>query len=111
MAKAVFRQNGESLDYINTGVTTIAATTVIDINGKRIGVAGCEIPPGEMGSLMVKGVYSIPKKVAATVFAMGDPVEFDGDGIVAAGGSETPAGWVIENSPTLKPDVLVDING
>lgn len=54
MGKAEYWQRGETLDYKNTGTATIEANTVV-IFGSRIGVAGTDIMPGEVGSL--HGIY------------------------------------------------------
>ena len=81
MAKtAVYWQKGEALDYWNSTEAAIPAGTVLTF-GTRIGVAGTEIPAGEMGSVHVTGVFEIPKK-SGTALALGDPVKFDDtDGI------------------------------
>lgn len=86
MAKtAAYIQRGEALDYQNTTESVIQAGTVV-LFGKRMGVAGGDIPPGEMGSIHVTGVFEIPKK-ASTELAAGDPVVFtEADGIDKASG-------------------------
>ena len=55
MSKAAYWQRGETLDYKNQTDTRIDANTIIPI-GERIGVAGTDILPGELGSLHVTGV-------------------------------------------------------
>lgn len=50
MSKAEYWQRGESIDYKNTGSSAIEANSVI-VLGKRVGVAGMTIQPGETGSL------------------------------------------------------------
>jgi len=56
MAKATYYQRGETLDYANTGVTAIEAGTIVVI-GTRVGVVGCSIAPGEIGTVHVEGCY------------------------------------------------------
>ena len=73
--KANYVQRGEAIDYLNSGETTIEAGDVVII-GKHIGVVGCDIPAGEVGSLHVQGVFEVPKK-ASEVLAVGDNVTFD----------------------------------
>ena len=68
MASAAFWQRGESLDYKNTGSTTIEANTIVAY-GSRIGVIGCEIAPGEVGSLHVTGVFKMPKTGTSAIAA------------------------------------------
>lgn len=53
MSKAIYWQRGESLDYVNTGVTVIEANSIIDLNKHRIAVAGTSINPNEKGSIHV----------------------------------------------------------
>ena len=60
MSKAAFWQRGETLDYRNDTDTKIEANTVISF-GSHIGVAGTDILPGELGSLVVTGVFEIDK--------------------------------------------------
>ena len=81
MAKtATYIQRGEGLDYQNTTEVMIPAGTVI-LLGKRMGVAGGDIQPGEVGALHMAGVFEIPKK-ASVALAAGDNVVFtDADGI------------------------------
>ncbi len=81
MAKmAVYVQRGEALDYKNSTENAILAGTVILI-GKRIGVAGCEIPAGGMGTVHMTGVFEIPKK-SGVALNLGDDVVFtEDDGI------------------------------
>ena len=50
MSKAEYWQRGESIDYKNTGSSAIEANSVI-VLGKRVGVAGMTIQPGETGSI------------------------------------------------------------
>ena len=46
MSKAEYWQRGESIDYKNAGSSAIEANSVI-VLGKRVGVAGMTIQPGE----------------------------------------------------------------
>lgn len=53
MAKtAAYVQRGEALDYKNGTEEMIPAGTVVLV-GKRIGVAGCDIPAGAVGTIHV----------------------------------------------------------
>ena len=78
MATANFYQRGESLDYTNSGDTKINAGTII-LYGTKIGIAGCDIAPGETGSIHVEGVFEMPKDYAASDKALsaGDAVYWD----------------------------------
>lgn len=78
MATAEFWQRGETLDYTNSGDTKIAAGTII-LLGSRLGVAGCDIPAGETGSLHVNGVFEMPKDYGDSGKALtaGQEVQWD----------------------------------
>ena len=114
MASAAFWQRGESLDYKNTGSTTIEANTIVAY-GSRIGVIGCEIAPGEVGSLHVTGVFKRPK-TGTSAIAAGADVYWDGDGITEADndGEGTPtyypvAGFVASAAAAGDTTVAVKI--
>lgn len=91
MASATYWQRGESLDYVNSGNTIIAANTIVALTG-RIGVIGTDIKPGEKGSIHVSGVYEIAKTGTAAL-TMGQEVYFDGTGITNTSSGNTPAGF------------------
>jgi predicted RecA/RadA family phage recombinase len=57
MATATYWQRGEALDYVNNTEAIIEANTVI-VYGDRIAVTGCDIAPGELGSIHVEGVFA-----------------------------------------------------
>jgi predicted RecA/RadA family phage recombinase len=76
---ATYLQRGEALDYRNTTETTIPHGTIVTI-GPRIGVTGCDIPPGQLGTIHVCGVFRI-KKTDAAAIGIGQTVYYDGTGI------------------------------
>lgn len=76
---ATYLQRGEALDYRNTTEETIPHGTIVTI-GTRIGVTGCEIPPGKLGSIHVCGVFRI-KKTDTAAIGIGQTVYYDGTGI------------------------------
>lgn len=108
MAKATYWQRGETLDYKNNTSATIEANTIIVI-GKRIGVIGTTIYPGEKGSLHVSGIYSIPK-TADVEIALGANVYFDGTAITTTE-TDTPAGYAVEAAAADAATVLVKLLG
>lgn len=110
MAKATYWQRGESLDYKNGTTDIIPENTIIAI-GTRIGVAGTVINPGETGSLHVCGVFEIPKTTTSEEIALGAAVYFDGTGITATAGSNTPAGYAVAESGATATTVLVKLLG
>lgn len=109
MAKAIYWQRGESLDYVNATDATIAANTIVSL-GTRIGVVGTDILPGEKGSLHVTGVYEIPKSGAGAI-TMGAAVYFDGTGITTTASSNTPAGYAAQAAASGDSVVLVKLLG
>lgn len=109
MSKATYWQRGESLDYVNKGTSVIEANTIISL-GTRIGIAGTSINPGEKGSLHVTGVFEIEKTGSAEI-KMGAAVYFDGTGITATAGSNTPAGYAAGDSAADNTTVLVKLLG
>lgn len=109
MAKtATYIQHGEALDYQNTTEAMIPAGTVI-LLGKRMGVAGGDIQPGEVGALHVVGVFEITKK-AGVELAAGDNVVFtDADGIDKA--STDVMGYAVEAAAAADETVKVKLLG
>ena len=108
MASAVFWQRGEALEYLNSGSTTIEANTIV-LYGSRIGVIGCDIAPGEVGSLHVAGVFRMPK-TGTSAIAAGTDVYWDGDGITNASSGNTKAGFAAQAAEASATEILVSIN-
>lgn len=118
MAKAIYWQRGESLDYVNSTDAVIPANTVLKLAG-RIGIAGTSINPGEKGSLHVTGVYEIPK-TSENEIAMGTTVYFDDTGITEAADNGqsgeakveyTPAGYAAQKALAADTVILVKLQG
>ena len=121
MSKAAYWQRGETLDYKNATETKIEANTIISFGG-HIGVAGTDILPGELGSLVVTGVFEIPKTKTATAAAaieMGATVYFDGTGITTAANDGTTsnptayplAGYAAQAAAATDTVILVKLGG
>lgn len=107
MAKATYWQKGETVDYKNGTAAKIEAGTIINLS-TRIGIAGTDIAPGEIGSVHVKGVFVIPKSNAA--LTLGAAVYFSAaSGTVSATNTDVPAGWVIEAAAEAATEVKVCI--
>lgn len=109
MAKARYLQKGMSIDYVNSGGSDIAANTIVTI-GKHIGIAGEDIAPGEMGSLVTEGVFVFPKGDAD--IALGDDVYYnDTSGQITKENTDTPVGYAVEAAGTGKTEILVKLKG
>ncbi|MDE7299924.1 MAG: DUF2190 family protein [Lachnospiraceae bacterium] len=109
MARAVYWQKGESLDYVNETTAVIEANTIIPLEG-RIGVAGTSINPGETGSLYMAGVYEIAKTGRAEI-KMGAAVYFDGTGITDTKADAVPAGYAARTAAAEDEVILVKLPG
>jgi len=110
MASAAFWQRGESLDYKNTGNTKIDANTIV-LYGKRLGVVGCDIAPGEVGSLHVTGVFKLPK-ASSTAITAGAEVYWDATNsvITTTSTNNTLVGFAAQAAAADDETVLVSIN-
>lgn len=110
---ATYVQPGEFIDYINPTTNVIQPGEVVSLTS-RIAVAGCEIKPGEKGSLATEGVYSLTKTSSDTVIPLGSKVSFDGNGIVltpAEKDTNVPVGYAVEASSATQATVLVKLVG
>ena len=98
MAKAIYLQEGETIDYVN-GATAVDYMDIIDLTS-RIGVAAQDIAANTTGSISLEGVYTLPCDSAKS-FIVGAPVFWD----AAAGNAtdvitETPAGFAVVAATT-----------
>lgn len=110
MTKAVYWQRGESIDYRNDTEEVIEANQVV-VLGSRIGVAGTEIWPGQVGSLHVTGVFAFPKQASEEITA-GTEIYFDDSAGTASAtaGSGVKAGFAIEPAAADAAVISVKIN-
>lgn len=110
MIQVSFYQRGETIDYKNATTDTIPANTVI-VLGSRIGVAGMELAPGEVGTVHVTGVFKFAK--GAEAIAAGAEVYYsDTTGEVSAAKAEGAvlAGFTVEAAAKADDAALVKIN-
>lgn len=109
MAKAIYYQQGESLDYVNSGSAAIEANTIL-VFGTKIGVAGCDIPAGETGSIHVRGVFKLP--ISGEAITAGAAVYWDDTNGVATATSSgnTLAGYAAAAAADTDTTILVNIN-
>lgn len=105
---ASYQQPGSTIDFINSTSNTIKAGQVVSLT-TRIGVAGTEIAASAVGSLHVKGVFSMPK--ATGTIAIGDAVYYNAstDKITTTASSAIPAGWAIAAAKSEDATVQVCI--
>jgi len=105
---AIYRERGESIDFLNDGNDIIQALDVVPVGADRIGVAGCPILPDAVGSLHVMGVFSLPK-AQADVFAVGAAVKYDAAAGTVSAANGIPAGWVVKAAKAGETTVDVKI--
>lgn len=79
MPKAVFVQDGFSIDYMPT--TDVAAGDVV-VQGDLVGIATQDIPANTLGALKVEGVFDIVKQ-SGTAINAGTLVYWDATNQVA----------------------------
>ena len=105
---ANYQQPGSTIDFINSTSDTIKAGQVVSLT-TRIGVAGTEIAASAVGSLPVKGVFSMPKATGA--IAIGAAVYYNAstDKITTTASSAVPAGWAIAAAKSEDATVQVCI--
>lgn len=107
---ANYQQPGAAIDYTNTTSDTIKAGQVVSLT-TRIGIAGTEIPAAAVGSLHVKGVFTMDK--VSGEIALGAAVYYNAstDKITttATASSAVPAGWAIAAAKSEDTTVQVCI--
>ncbi|MGF7431089.1 DUF2190 family protein [Thermoanaerobacterium thermosaccharolyticum] len=109
MAKGIYIQKGEVIDFINNTGADIAYGDVVPI-GSRIGIAAENIAKGATGSLNVTGVYELPAQNDIT-FNVGDEVYWDNTaGNVTKTAGTIRAGWVVEAKAQTETTAKVKIN-
>lgn len=112
--KAMYQQEGKSLDYINSTEDMIEAGTLVII-GAIAGVAATNIAPGEIGSVVTTGVYVMPKD--SSDIKMGDKIAYlkDSDQAKKAADeaeAENPfIGIAVQDAGTDAATVAVRLNG
>lgn len=106
MAKAVFVQKGDNIDYINTTGAEIGYMDVVPL-GSRIGVALEPIAIGATGTVSTTGVYSIAADSTAA-FLTGDALYWSGGKAVKTAGG-VAVGWAIADKAQAGAVVTVKI--
>lgn len=95
MAKANFIQNGDIIDYKNTGDAAVGYHDIIQA-GSLIGIAQENIEPGAVGGIAIVGVHGFPTDL--TNITTGQALYFDtesGKAVAEAGDTTIPAGIAV----------------
>ena len=106
---AEYFQRGEALDYTNAGSAKIEAGDVI-VLGTKIGIAGCDIAVGAVGSVHVEGVYKFPKATGAITIGAAVYWDATNENITTTSTSNTLAGYAAAAAVSADTTVLVKIN-
>lgn len=108
---ATYVQRGEAIDYPVAAAGTKIEANEILVVGTKIGVAGCDIAPGETGSVHVEGVFAMPLK-ASTSVNLGAAVYWDATNkeITTTSTNNTLAGYAAAAAASGDETVLVKIN-
>ena len=106
MAKAVYVQKGEILDFKNTGEADIEYNDVVSLTD-RVGIAKESIAVGSTGSVAVVGVYELPADTTAS-FVTGEVLYWDNAKVVKTAG-DIIAGWAFTDKATAGANILVKI--
>lgn len=109
MAKAVYRNKGETIEYINPSSTkSIEAGTIVTLTS-RIGVIAADIPASATGSVHIVGIYELPKTAALKIDA-GDLVYFSKSAnAVTKTESDVPCGFAVSAAAADDTAVFVKI--
>ena len=109
MATATYWQRGDAIDYTNGGSAKIEANTVIAF-GTKIGIAGTDIAVGETGSLIVAGVFELPKASGAVTAGAAVYWDATNGNITTTSTDNTLAGFATAAAESGDATVLVKIN-
>ena len=108
MSKAKYIYRGDSIEYVNATNADIEYGSVVSL-GTRIGIAGGNIPAGEVGALHIVGVFELPK-AASVEIAQGAAVYFNTkNGNVTTTDTDVPCGWAVAAAGSAGTTVAVKI--
>jgi len=109
MAKATFWQKGEKIDYVNSGSTAVENGQIV-VLGTKVGVAGGAIAVGATGTLVMEGVFKMPKASGAAI-AAGAKVYWDATNSVVTGtvGTNVEVGYAAAAAASADTEVLVSL--
>lgn len=106
---AEYFQRGEALDYTNAGSAKIEAGDVI-VLGTKIGIAGCDIAVGAVGSVHVEGVFRFAKATGAVTIGAAVYWDATNENITTTSTSNILAGYAAAAAASADTTVLVKIN-
>ena len=109
MAKAIYWQEGKSIDFVNSTNAIIEAGEIVVI-GNHVGIAGTEIGIGETGTLVMEGVFKMPK--GSEAIGAGEDVYFSAEnGQITKTTTDTPTGYAVAAAGASDAEALVKLTG
>lgn len=105
-----FIKPGNTIDYTNGGGSTVTSGSAVLIS-KRLGVALTDIGVGATGSVMVKGIFNLPK-LSTDVIAQGDLVYWDDTNkrLTSTAGGNTLSGYAALAAGNGAPSIDIALN-
>ncbi|MFA7658777.1 MAG: DUF2190 family protein [Candidatus Gastranaerophilaceae bacterium] len=108
-----FIQEGKSLDYTNSGSTTINYLDIV-VETDRIFIANCTIVAGATGSVLTEGVFEFPA-VTNAAFTFGQKLYYNATSgvITSMAAGNIYVGYAVEAKATETATIkvkLVDVN-
>lgn len=104
-------QDGKSISYKNQSGSKINGGDLV-VMGKICGVAVADIENGEIGGVVLEGVFELPKKTKSDVVALGDQLVYDSGIKVITAASTLPivsVGHAVEPSAATDETVIVKL--
>jgi len=96
----------------NTGSTDITANSLVKI-GNWVGVAYTDIPAGDEGIIMIRGVFELPVADPTIEITTGDLLQYDGKNSVkpydSTDSTNPKIGKAFANKPANETTVLVTL--
>jgi predicted RecA/RadA family phage recombinase len=79
--EAIWVSGGDTIDHTPGGA--VAAGEVVEISANLVGVASTAIAAGELGTLVVGGVFDVVKEATTDTYAVGAAVYWDSSADIA----------------------------
>lgn len=109
MAKAIYRNKGETIEYTNPSSSKVVEAGTIVTVGSMVGVAAGEIPASGVGCLHVVGVFELPKNTSLAINA-GDKVYYStSSNVVTKTDTDVPCGFAVAAANASDTIVYVKI--
>lgn len=109
MAKAIYVQKGDKLNYQNATLEKISAGEVVVI-GSKVAVAGCDIEVGQVGTVIMNGVYELP--ITTLAVTIGEKVYWNAESnTVTKTNTDVEIGYAAETVANTATKIRVKLIG